>query len=432
MAGTSHIEVNIYMWTSPGASGVTPGCGSAFAVAGWKVLYPSDYPVTAGSMGAIDQMTDCEDPVSVAAYSSTGYDESCGPGTACYADATVNSINITEGTPGEWPVIHMRTHQAFGVCWWAYQSCTPNAIVLLSLAQAKGTLSLSSSFQGTLYSLANVPSTIYQGLCSAELVRSNGRSWVEPVHRGIVSIETPSGTSKVALYTNNIGVTAINATPGLNSGEYDASPTVASITAGQTISTSVLTLRDSDFDLNGDGKFDQGDVTWVENHFRQLSPMEADLGVVENFVTSWPDDEYIDQDDADYLQGVLDSIGPTPLFGDFNRDGVVDCRDSFGSSAYFGVQVGDANYRYELDANRDGVVDDDDKAAFFALVNHCDFNQDEIVDDADAVIFAAAYNLLDCSDPGMPAYCPADLNLDGYVDDADFLIFVVRYNNLEC
>ncbi|MBX3389505.1 MAG: hypothetical protein KF691_08630 [Phycisphaeraceae bacterium] len=132
------------------------------------------------------------------------------------------------------------------------------------------------------------------------------------------------------------------------------------------------------------------------------------------------------------LEDRLAQFGPSFVFGDFNRDGLIDCHDAWGSTPYFGVSIGDPDYRYELDANRDGVVDEDDKAAFFALVNHCDFNQDELVDDADFIIFAAAYNLLDCEDPGMPAYCPADLNLDGFVDESDFAIFEVRYNAGGC
>lgn len=61
-----------------------------------------------------------------------------------------------------------------------------------------------------------------------------------------------------------------------------------------------------------------------------------------------------------------------------------------------------------------------------------DLNHDDFVDDLDFVIFASAYNILDCSDPSMPAGCPADLNRDGVVDDTDFTIFVPAYNELVC
>ncbi|MFO0860050.1 MAG: DNRLRE domain-containing protein [Phycisphaerales bacterium] len=61
-----------------------------------------------------------------------------------------------------------------------------------------------------------------------------------------------------------------------------------------------------------------------------------------------------------------------------------------------------------------------------------DLNNDQFVDDADFVIFAQGYDLLDCSDPAMPAGCPADLNHDGFIDDSDFVAFVAAYNELIC
>jgi hypothetical protein len=66
--------------------------------------------------------------------------------------------------------------------------------------------------------------------------------------------------------------------------------------------------------------------------------------------------------------------------------------------------------------------------------NSCvgDINTDGVVDDTDFVIFAAAYNILDCTDPAMPATCPSDLNNDGFVDDTDFVIFAAAYNELLC
>ena len=37
-----------------------------------------------------------------------------------------------------------------------------------------------------------------------------------------------------------------------------------------------------------------------------------------------------------------------------------------------------------------------------------------------------------CSDPAMPAGCPADFNRDGNVDNEDFIIFAEAYNTLLC
>lgn len=69
-----------------------------------------------------------------------------------------------------------------------------------------------------------------------------------------------------------------------------------------------------------------------------------------------------------------------------------------------------------------------------ATVTACpaDLTCDLFVDDTDFVLFAAAYNLLDCTDPTMPAECPADMSGDGFVDDTDFVLFASAYNALLC
>jgi glycosidase len=70
--------------------------------------------------------------------------------------------------------------------------------------------------------------------------------------------------------------------------------------------------------------------------------------------------------------------------------------------------------------------------ATFTLPNKADFNLDTYVDDGDFVVFADAYNILACTDPAMPAGCPADLNADGLVDDSDFVMFSTAYDALVC
>lgn len=61
-----------------------------------------------------------------------------------------------------------------------------------------------------------------------------------------------------------------------------------------------------------------------------------------------------------------------------------------------------------------------------------DLDSNGQVDDADFVVFVQAYNLLDCSDPVMPAGCPADLDADGFVGDGDFVLFAAAYAELVC
>ncbi len=61
-----------------------------------------------------------------------------------------------------------------------------------------------------------------------------------------------------------------------------------------------------------------------------------------------------------------------------------------------------------------------------------DLTADGYVDDSDFVAFAGAYDILDCTDPNMPAGCPADVNGDGFVEDSDFVLFASAYDLLEC
>ncbi|MBY0111488.1 MAG: hypothetical protein K2Y21_01600 [Phycisphaerales bacterium] len=90
-----------------------------------------------------------------------------------------------------------------------------------------------------------------------------------------------------------------------------------------------------------------------------------------------------------------------------------------------------ARYRFEA-TNACGSTQS--APAQVTIVDNCpsDLNADGMVDDSDFSLFAAAYNILDCSDPSMPAGCPADLNFDGFVDDADFSLFAVAYDLLLC
>lgn len=61
-----------------------------------------------------------------------------------------------------------------------------------------------------------------------------------------------------------------------------------------------------------------------------------------------------------------------------------------------------------------------------------DLNADSLVDDTDFQIFVVAYDILDCTDPAMPAGCPADFNADEVVDDLDFQLFAGAYDELIC
>lgn len=61
-----------------------------------------------------------------------------------------------------------------------------------------------------------------------------------------------------------------------------------------------------------------------------------------------------------------------------------------------------------------------------------DLNCDGKVDDTDFIIFLPAYYLYGCTNPNMPAGCPADVVRNGYVDDDDLNQFLISYDRLIC
>ena len=159
------------------------------------------------------------------------------------------------------------------------------------------------------------------------------------------------------------------------------------------------------------------------------------------------------------------------IAGDFNFDGIVSCSDRDLLESRLGATLDDTT-TFVDDQGTPGIIDDvvipnwwkwqgrefngilamlnmnpadgpavtaSDLASFdAAFPGLCaapcpaDLNNDGFVDDSDFVIFASTYNILDCSDPSMPAGCPGDLNGDTFVDDADFVIFASAYNELIC
>lgn len=101
---------------------------------------------------------------------------------------------------------------------------------------------------------------------------------------------------------------------------------------------------------------------------------------------------------------------------------------------FYGIELagGISKIRIWQTAGCCGIEVDHLQYGFIGSRCPADLNGDNQVDDADFVIFIAAYDILDCSDPSMPAGCPADQNSDGVVDDADFVLFLAAYNELLC
>ncbi|MBY0112585.1 MAG: hypothetical protein K2Y21_07170 [Phycisphaerales bacterium] len=192
----------------------------------------------------------------------------------------------------------------------------------------------------------------------------------------------------------------------------------------------VLQVDESKLDLNADGRFDHGDITWLNGVIPTTDPtilQRANLVACSLFDEECVD--VVDAADVAAMQELLDiGLGSTP-FGDRNGNGCVDCADAIHGVddvdyLFDDVPSTSATYNIGLDQNGDGVVTGADRVAFYSLVNHADYNGDSLVDDADFIIFDDYYDTLTTA--------KGDQNGDGITDDADFVIFAVRYDELLC
>jgi hypothetical protein len=197
-------------------------------------------------------------------------------------------------------------------------------------------------------------------------------------------------------------------------------------------------------DYNADGRFTQADVEYLDDVVASspsLATSEAWLKRA-NIVPAerssvFPDtldpSDIIDAADVSFLQAIVNAGFSTPVLGDRNGDGDVNCNDWWEPESWVnpttssGWRLGESGFVEALDLDRDGVLTltgpSSDRFTHYRLLNRADFNGDGVVDDPDFTTFQSFYNELA---PG------GDLNCDLVTDDADFSIFAAAYNNLLC
>lgn len=192
-------------------------------------------------------------------------------------------------------------------------------------------------------------------------------------------------------------------------------------TGNTTVRCIPFVLSENDLDVNSDGAVDSSDVSSLT---ASIGSSDPDLLARFNFVSPSGQTPVIDPEDVEVLSVLIASGLGHGRFGDLNRDGLIDCRDAYDAKSHFATAIGSGNYRIECDLNLDGIVDQQEKQAYFALVNFADFSKDGFVDDEDFLIFVEAYDVLDDS--------RGDMNGDDVTDDADFSLFAVRYDEFVC
>lgn len=166
-------------------------------------------------------------------------------------------------------------------------------------------------------------------------------------------------------------------------------------------------FTDSRFDLDDDGRFSQSDVDLL-----QLLVPSSNSDLAKRFDLNG--DGFVTQVDVDILQELIDCGLGAGLFGDANKDGVVDCCDLDLIAGALGKAIGESGYIIELDFNLDGVIDATDEAEMHGYICIADWNNDYQRNFFDSAAFIAAYNNAD------PA---ADLNGDGLVNFLDVAMF---------
>lgn len=183
-----------------------------------------------------------------------------------------------------------------------------------------------------------------------------------------------------------------------------------------------IAIVDKMVDFNNDGRFNAGDIavaqalvgfSWPTGVFPSLLQLDRD------------DDGIADQDEVDAFEDMLNSGLDAGIFGDLNGNGAANCAD-FGlvPAGAFSAELGDAEYRIQLDQNLDGEVTSGEQLDFYKRVEHPDFNIDGFIDFFDYDEFSAAFQTgTDMS---------ADWNYDGFLDFFDYDAFTGQFTAGGC
>ncbi|MDX9911174.1 MAG: GC-type dockerin domain-anchored protein [Phycisphaerales bacterium] len=178
-----------------------------------------------------------------------------------------------------------------------------------------------------------------------------------------------------------------------------------------------VAFSDQEFDLTGDGRFNELDVAELAN---EISSTDPDLLQYFDFNASGD----IDADDVAILQSIIDAGLSAGILGDEDADGDADCDDL---DTLLGLMGGfpsasspnDMSYNIALDADLDGDLDNDDKLAVYLAIQPADWVTDGAVDSSDYLEFLNLYSAMDPQ---------ADLNNDGFWNSTDFQDYLNLYS----
>lgn len=221
-----------------------------------------------------------------------------------------------------------------------------------------------------------------------------------------------------SLITTDVYTKATNLNFETGTPDHWAGSTESQLAAGEhELAVLTQSFTDKSFDVDGDGRFNILD----QNELVTL------LGPTTSETVRWDfdNDDFIDQDDVDVLARLIGHELDSGIFGDLNRDGVVDCTDRYVIAEYPDATLEDAGYHIELDFDLDGDNDSGDRSQFLSVL--CpemlgDMNCDRSVDafDIDAFTIAlvrpAEYEAMY---PHCNRHLVGDINGDGLFDAFD-------------
>jgi len=236
---------------------------------------------------------------------------------------------------------------------------------------------------------------------------------------------TMSSVVRLAIYLNGQWYYAYRGSCGVRSvtididpvtGEYEI-PGGVSFAPGEPIALLQNEFDDTTYDVNGDGRFNQGDVDELPQFLG--STTDRDLGLFDI-----DGDMAITMEDLSLFQAMIDSGLGAGQFGDGNGDCVPSCEELAYVAGVVDSELCDEPYRIEYDYDLDGDIGSDDLAQLMALARpRGDLDGDGIVGAGDNGIVLSAWG----SDDPL-----ADIDGSGAVGSEDLGFILATWGQTSC
>lgn len=224
-----------------------------------------------------------------------------------------------------------------------------------------------------------------------------------------------------------------------NTGMLEFEQTIDLPVGTTPVSATTINFNDEAFDLDGDGRLSQLDVdllqaligTQVSGDYFEVSGNPASPLTLRRF--DFNANGIIDTSDVATLRLLVDCGLAAGILGDMDGDGQPTCDDWVLVDPFpLGRTVEDAEYRIELDADLDGLLDATDESAVRdAIALAADLTGSS---DPNSLQFGVPDGIVDAEDffyyqtifaVGNP---DADLNHDGVLDATDFFLYMKMFD----